>query len=112
MKRPLHFVLLVAWILGAVTAGVTVRPAPSEPPNHREAHLSPTTSVDLTLDDTQVILTVTVPGEGRRHLGAPVPAFLSAWLCEDPSPRSPSDTPSREDTLVGPFHLFSLPPLP
>lgn len=112
MTHLAPFLLLVVWLFGAVGAGITVRPAPPEPPENRTARRSPTTPVDLTWAGNQVILTAKIARGRRWHFIAPVPTFLAAWLHEDSEARSHPGGPSREDAYTGSSPLFSLPTPP
>jgi hypothetical protein len=78
MMRLVQLVLFLAWLVGAVTGGLTV--APERPSVTASGRVVATTDwAKLTVQAGQVVLTVG-QGERRWRAASPLPSVLRAWF--------------------------------
>lgn len=112
MNRLGLLVLLVVWLAGAVTGGLTIQ-SPDRTAPERDVHLLvETRRAEIGLTPTQVILRVETPWHSRWRVAAPLPRMLSPRHPERASPSSPPDAaPEARPSLASLFlrFLFSLP---
>lgn len=92
MTRLVHLLLFAAWVVGAVTGGLTVqRSAPC--PTEEIRVVSATEWARLTVQADRLVLTVG-RGKNQWRAAAPIPAFVHEWLREatdlaNEGPRTP-----------------------
>ncbi len=100
MKRLLHLVLFAAWILGAVTGGVTV--GLDAPTTDSEVRVAVKADwARLTVRAEQVVLAVG-RGPSSWRAAAPLPTIVTEWLRRDEgaSPETHGPPLQKSNTVV------------
>lgn len=101
MKRLLQFLVVAAWIAGALVGGLPDRPTASVPADDPAQLLVNTAYAQLKVNRSHAILTITTPWQSTWRTTAPTPAMLTP---NRPTNRSRSDAAAPPSVV--PFSLL------
>lgn len=108
MKLLSKIVLVLVWLLGTATSGLTIHPCSPCPPSAEAPSPAEPPLIQVNEETGTIVLTVGVSSEAHWRLAVTVPFVLVSWSGTRTSFDPPTDSERRNASATAPF-IFILP---